>query len=138
MSSKTDVSVNRFCRLQEAENWGKSAPILHTEQHRPFREQGDGIRDKKYLFAPRRIYVAHSPTKLAFYSGERFSRLSTSRRKENRPTVHNEKRRKSASPLLSSSRTGTVKRASALFYFHPLKISFIAASNAAFILFSII
>jgi hypothetical protein len=48
------------------------------------------------------------------------------------------KRRKSASPLLSSSRTGTIKRASALSYFQPLNISFIAASNADFILFSII
>ena len=104
----------------------------------PFVNTGAGIRDKKYLFALWHIYVAHSPTKLAFYSGGRFTQLSTSRRKENRQTANNEKRRKSASPLLSSSRTGTVKRASALSYFQPLNISFIAASNADFILFSII
>ena len=95
------------------------------------------FREEKIFVSRTRYGVAHTPTKLTSHLRKRSCWLSASKREESRQTPHNEKMRK---PAHRSSQLGEpiVKRASAVSYFHPLNSSFIAVSNAVFILFSII
>ena len=73
-------------------------------------------------YPPFRFCVAHSPTKWLFCFKRRFSRLLSTRRKRNRHTDRNEKRREL---LLRFSPPGQVslKQAPAGHYFQFLKIS---------------
>ena len=91
------------------------------------------FRDKNSSIPRCRIGEAETPTKLPFYFGGRFSWLSAARRKGNRQTVHNEKTAEARSTI-SHMGEPFVNRGFRLFYFHSLKISSRAISNAAFIL----
>lgn len=136
-SSKTDDFLNVFYGFQKARNKGKNPQILFRELRWPFCGRGHPFREEKNYVSRTRYGVAHTPTKLTSHLRKRSCWLSVSKREESRQTPHNEKMRK---PAHRSSQLGEpiVKRASAVSYFHPLNSSFIAVSNAVFILFSII
>ena len=89
------------------------------------------LRDNKSAEPRCRIGEAKTPTKLHFYSGGRFLRLSAARSKEVRYTAHNEKN--GGSPLTESLNRVIVRKAGfRRVYFHSLKISSIAKSRAVF------
>lgn len=96
MSKLTLAFPDGLAGIQKAGKLPKKGLFLSTELRRPFCGQGHPFREEKSCATKRQYSVAPTPTKSAFYSGERFWGLSTSRRKETRQTGYNVKMRKSA------------------------------------------
>lgn len=134
--NKTSVIVNRFQPFQKAEKSGKTAPILFTELRWPFRLRGAIFQDQKSFLPLTRSGEACAPTKSTFDSG---NGLADRKRPEEKKAVKRLTTKKCGSPLSWTSQLGETLRETGFrrFYFHSLRMSSNAISNAVLRLFCI-